>query len=313
MASLGGSGSGAFGPSFVIDWKFRTIKQSLLIFLVFSVFGDTGIDWLFGNYKHLVSWRSHFSSFAVHEPWFEPDLDPMVSIIILQKWYCAELRFLEEHYRFWWSKTWNIMFSFGFPNDIIISKSTPETEFYSCAHCYSVDLRELLFVVRGTLTFKLHERNCRNYSIRTAKMSVSLEGQATSKVNRDGSSVRYHCGCGSSWSPCLWETGYWAGSAYGQGGFHTEQPVLVHWAREERLGLKAEITSMATSLPTFCFSSMKAHEHCCTLKSWWQSWMESNSVGSWIPTFNSFVPGQSTDTKKYPRIAIPMSTVTSVT
>lgn len=223
MASLGGSGSGAFGPSFVIDWKFRTIKQSLLIFLVFSVFGDTGIGWLFGNYKHLVSWRSHFSSFAVHEPWFEPDLDPMVSIIILQKWYCAELRFLEEHYRFWWSKTWNIMFSFGFPNDIIISKLTPETEFYSCAHCYSVDLGELLFVVRGTLTFKLHVRNCRNYSIRTAKMSVSLEGQATSKVNRNGSPVRYHCGCGSSlvtllvrnWllsRECLWSgwLPYWA-------------------------------------------------------------------------------------------------------
>ena len=120
-------------------------------------------------------------------------------------------------------------------------------------------------------------------------------------------------GVGLAWSPCLWETGYWAGSAYDQGDFHTEQPVLVHWAREERLGLKAEIISMATSLPTFCFSSMKAHGHCCTLKSWWQSWMESNSVGSWIPTFNSSGPGQSIDAKKHPQIAIPMSTVTSVT
>lgn len=52
MASLGGSDSGPF-CLFVIDFQLRTRKQSLLIFLVFSVFGDTGIDWLLGNCNHL--------------------------------------------------------------------------------------------------------------------------------------------------------------------------------------------------------------------------------------------------------------------
>lgn len=43
-------------------------------------------------------------------------------------------------------------------------------------------------------------------------------------------------GLGPTRSSYVWETGYWAGSAYGQGDFHSEHPVLMRSAMEEQMG-----------------------------------------------------------------------------
>lgn len=83
------------------------------------------------------------------------------------------------------------MFSFGFANDIIISKTIPETE-----------ILLLCTVLRNgperTVTFASHVRNYRKHSVRSAKIGISLEGQTPSlegQLHRNGSSVRHYCGC----------------------------------------------------------------------------------------------------------------------
>lgn len=64
-------------------------------------------------------------------------------------------------------------------------------------------------------------------------------------------------GRGPTWSSCFWETGYWAGSAWGQGTSVANTLLSCTQQWKSRWGLVAAVICMATSLSAFCFSSME--------------------------------------------------------
>lgn len=191
------------------------------------------------------------------------------------------------------------MFSFGFANDIIISKTIPETE-----------ILLLCTVLRNgpesTVTFTSHVRNYRKHSVRSAKIGISLEGQTPSlegQLHRNGSSVRHYCGCEDrlvtllvrNWwlsRECLWAR--WL--PYGAACPHSLSSGRTDW------GWWRESDPWLVRLPTSCFSSMEVWDIAlfhtsCTKSSRWQSWMKKKSGGSWIPTFHFSGLGWSTGAK----------------
>lgn len=120
---------------------------------------------------------------------------------------------------------------------------------------------------------------------------------------------------GPTRSSYVWETGYWAGSAYGQGDFHSEHPVLMRSAMEEQMGFggRGHGRKLASILLLY-HGGLRALVYITsyTLQSRGQSWRKSNTIRSWIPTFNSSGPGRPIGVENLPWIVIPLSAATSV-